>query len=253
MHGFDLHLRDPRVTVLGGVEVGVDIAPQDLADHFDAVVYAVGASEPRRLGIPGGICTAARRPPRPSPGTTASPTWRTRLRPGVVGRTVLVGTGNVALDIARLFHTSSDALRRTDIADRSLPFFDDNATSEIVLLGRRGPETAAYTKAEFAALAAMPDVEVVTLDADEVDPSGVLRTAAGRTSPRRVRVRYPSRRGDRGRRLDDSAACPVRRARVRHRRRQPHQFHRLPDPAHRGTAFDADAGSSPAATAGRRR
>ncbi|GAA1907260.1 ferredoxin--NADP+ reductase [Williamsia serinedens] len=171
MHGFDLHLRDPRVTVLGGVEVGVDITPQDLADHFDAVVYAVGASEPRRLGIAGEDLHGSTSATETVAWYNGIPDVENPLRPGVVGRTVLVGTGNVALDIARLFHTSSDALRRTDIADRSLPFFDDNATSEIVLLGRRGPETAAYTKAEFAALAAMPDVEVVTLDADEVDPS----------------------------------------------------------------------------------
>ena len=171
MHGFDLHLRDPRVTVLGGVEIGVDISPQDLAAHFDAVIYAVGASEPRRLGIPGEDKHGSTSATETVAWYNGIPDVENPLRPGVVGRTVLVGTGNVALDIARLFHTSSDALRRTDITDRSLPFFDDNGTSEIVLLGRRGPETAAYTKAEFAALTAMPDVEVVTLDADDVDPT----------------------------------------------------------------------------------
>lgn len=184
MHGFDLHLRDPRVTVLGGVEIGVDISPQDLAAHFDAVVYAVGASEPRRLGIPGEDLHGSTSATETVAWYNGIPDVENPLRPGVVGRTVLVGTGNVALDIARLFHTSSEALRRTDIADRSLPFFDDNATSEIVLLGRRGSETAAYTKAEFAALAAMPDVEVVTLDADDVDPAQF----AGPPEPGRRRV-----------------------------------------------------------------
>ncbi|GAA2057397.1 FAD-dependent oxidoreductase [Williamsia deligens] len=184
MHGFDLHLRDPRVTMLGGVEIGTDVAPSDLADHFDAVVYAVGASEPRRLGIEGENLAGSTSATEVVAWYNGIPDVENPLRPATVGRTVLVGTGNVALDIARLFHTSSDALRRTDIADRSLPFFDENATSEIVLLGRRGPETAAYTKAEFAALTAMPDVEIVTLDAADVEPE----TFAGPPEPGRRRV-----------------------------------------------------------------
>ncbi len=182
--GFDLHLRDPRVTLLGNLEVGVDISPAELAEHFHGVIYAIGASEPRRLGIPG----------EDLPGSTSAtevvawynglPDVSNPLQPARVGRTVLVGTGNVALDIVRLLHTAPDDLGRTDIADRSLPFLRDNRVGEVVLLGRRGPDSAAYTPAEYAALANTPGIEIVTLDVS--DPSSIDFSAP--VDPNRKRI-----------------------------------------------------------------
>ncbi|MCX6470131.1 MAG: 4Fe-4S binding protein [Corynebacteriales bacterium] len=177
--GFDLHLRDPRVTVLGGVEVGRDVSPQDLADHFDAVFYAIGASEPRRLGIPG----------EDLPGSTSAsaavawyngiPDAPNPLQPADIGRTVIVGTGNVALDIVRLFHTDLADLGRTDIADRALDFFEAHRTHEVVLLGRRGRDTGAHTPAEYTALVNTPGVEIITVDASDQDAITVTAEVDG--------------------------------------------------------------------------
>ncbi len=187
-HGFDLHLRDPRVTLLGNLEVGEDFSPAELAQHFHGVIYAIGASEPKRLGIPG----------ENLPGSTSAtdvvawynglPDVTNPMAPARVGRTVLVGTGNVALDIVRLLHTDIEDLGRTDIADRSLPFLRDNRVGEVVLLGRRGPDSAAYTPAEYAALANTPGIEIIALDGS--DPSSIDLSAPVDPSRKRIVFLY---------------------------------------------------------------
>ncbi|GAC70418.1 FAD-dependent oxidoreductase [Gordonia soli] len=186
MRGFDLLYRDPRVTMATNVEVGGDtengqITPAELAEHFDAVFYAVGASESRRLGIPG----------EDLPGSTSATelvAWY-NAAPGVpvVGgghdvvnagppivvdgshRAVVVGTGNVALDVARILVSPPEMLATTDIADRALKLLREQNIHEIVVLGRRDQANAAYTSAEYRALATIPGVEVVVHD--EADPS----------------------------------------------------------------------------------
>ncbi len=171
---FDLLYRDRRVHLLGGVEIGDGpsaVTPAELADHFDAVFYAVGAPDSRALGVPG----------EDLPGSTAATdlvAWYNAY-PGAqgppipeagVGRAVIVGTGNVALDVARILVSSPEALAATDIADRALTLLERQDIREVVLLGRRGPSDAAYTAAEFRALQELPGVDVVVADRpDELD------------------------------------------------------------------------------------
>ena len=81
-------------------------------------------------------------------------------------RAVVVGNGNVALDIARVLTTDPDHLARTDIADHALAALRDSAVREVVLLGRRGPEHAAYTEPELLALREFGGAELVVDDSD---------------------------------------------------------------------------------------
>ncbi len=170
---FDLCYRDPRVTMATNVEVGGDtaaghITPAELDRHFDAVFYAIGAARSRRLGIdgedlPGSIAASdlvawynavpgADGPSIPSDGT---------------GRAVVVGTGNVALDIARILVSPPNSLARTDIADRALSLLRNQDIREVVLLGRRGQADAAYTEPEYRALSVIPGVELLVHDEAE--------------------------------------------------------------------------------------
>ncbi|QKT05917.1 FAD-dependent oxidoreductase [Gordonia sp. X0973] len=171
MRTFDLCYRDPRVTMATNVEVGPDaaagqITPAELAEHFDAVFYAVGASQSRRLDIPGedldGSIAASDLVAwyNAVPDAVGPPIPALSGRLGS-GRAVVVGTGNVALDIARMLVSPPEALARTDIADRALRLLREQNVGEVVVLGRRGQDSAAYTDAEYRALAAVPDVEVV--------------------------------------------------------------------------------------------
>ncbi|MGW8379100.1 FAD-dependent oxidoreductase [Streptomyces sp. ODS28] len=155
-----------RVHMRLGVEIGKDITAEELAAHHDAVIYAVGSGDDRRLGIPGedlpGSIPATRfvswynAHPEVAPDEGARP----------AERVVVVGNGNVAVDVARVLVSDPDTLAGTDIADHALAALRRAPVREVVLLGRRGPEHAAYTKSELLALKHLPGVDLVVDDHD---------------------------------------------------------------------------------------
>ncbi|MDG4857918.1 FAD-dependent oxidoreductase [Streptomyces sp. T-3] len=173
----------PRVTMHLGLEVGRDITADELAAHHDAVIYAVGASTARRLGIEGEDRTG-------SIAATTFVAWynaHPEVAPDAVDlsaeRVVVVGNGNVALDVARILVADPDDLAGTDIADHALAALRASKVREVVLLGRRGPEDAAYTRSEMLALKHLPGVELVIDDHDPrtgatIDEAGAKDKAA---------------------------------------------------------------------------
>ncbi|QNE73458.1 4Fe-4S dicluster domain-containing protein [Streptomyces finlayi] len=156
----------PRARMVLGVEVGKDITAQELAAHHDAVIYAVGASADRRLGVGGEDL-------RGSIAATTFVAWY-NAHPEVAAdavdlsgeRVVVVGNGNVAVDVARILATDPETLAGSDIADHALAALRASKVREVVLLGRRGPEDAAYTSSELLALKHLPGVELVVDDHD---------------------------------------------------------------------------------------
>ncbi|MFF5932264.1 FAD-dependent oxidoreductase [Streptomyces sp. NPDC012508] len=169
----------PRVRMRLGVEVGKDVTAEELAAHHDAVVYAVGASTDRRLGVPGEELPG-------SVSATAFVSWynaHPECAPDAIGltgaeRVVVVGNGNVALDVARILVMDPETLAGTDIADHALAALRASRVREVVLLGRRGPEDAAYTASELLALTHLPGVRLVV---DDHDPrTGAAIDGAGR-------------------------------------------------------------------------
>jgi ferredoxin--NADP+ reductase len=171
---FARSFRHPRVSAHLGVEVGRDITPDDILTSHHAVVYATGASTPRALGIPG----------EDLPGNVAATDFLgwSNGAPGVepsaislagardaagAGRAVVVGNGNVAIDVARLLLSSPERLEATaaGIAPHALAALRDAAVSEVVLLARRGPADAAFAPKEFLGLRQLPGLEIV-IDGD---------------------------------------------------------------------------------------
>ncbi|MFK4688438.1 FAD-dependent oxidoreductase [Streptomyces pristinaespiralis] len=167
----------PRVRMHLGVEVGKDVTAEELAAHHDAVIYAVGASFDRRLGIPGEDLPG-------SMSATAFVAWY-NAHPEVAAdavdlsaeRVIVVGNGNVALDVARILVSDPETLAGTDIADHALAALRAGKVREVVLLGRRGPSDAAYTRSELLALKHLPGVELVVDDHDPRIGAGI--TGAG--------------------------------------------------------------------------
>ncbi|MGJ9412128.1 FAD-dependent oxidoreductase [Aeromicrobium sp. CF4.19] len=183
--GFDYRL---------GVEVGRDVTHDELAAHHDAVVYATGASTDRRLGIVGedlpGSETATR-----FVGWYNGDPGRVGLDVDLSGeRAVVVGNGNVALDVARILATDPDRLATTDIADHAVEVLRTSAVREVVVLGRRGPAEAAFTVPEIVGLLQRDDIDVlvegVDLDAIDDHPKVLaLRAGVTRTpDPARRRI-----------------------------------------------------------------
>ncbi|MGV9880243.1 FAD-dependent oxidoreductase [Streptomyces sp. NPDC003006] len=182
----------PRVRMLLGLDVGTDVTHEEIAAHHDAVIYAVGASGDRRLAVPG----------EELPGSVSASVFvawynaHPDAAPDGVDlsaeRVVVVGNGNVALDVARILLADPDALARTDIADHALAALRESRVREVVLLARRGPEDAAYTSSELLALKHLPGVELVVDDhdprialaVDEADPGGKAAVLRGVTRRR---------------------------------------------------------------------
>ncbi|GAB7180547.1 4Fe-4S binding protein [Kitasatospora sp. Ki12] len=171
---------DPRLRMHLNVEVGADVTHEELAAHHHAVIYAVGAAADRRLGVPGEEL------PGSLPATAfvgwynADPTVPADAVELSAERVVVVGNGNVAVDIARILLTDPDRLAATDIADHALAALRRSRVREVVLLARRGPEQAAWTRAEFLALRQLPGVEVVVEDHPEV--RAAIEAASGAQS-----------------------------------------------------------------------
>src|SRR4051812_8140901 len=160
--------RHDRLQMRLNVEVGTDITHDELAAHHDAVIYAVGAAKDKELGIPG----------EQLPGSISATTFvawynaHPEVPPDAVDlsgeRVVIIGTGNVALDAARMLLTDPEQLARTEIADHALEALRASRVREVVLLARRGPDQAAYTRPEFLAMRQLPGVDVAVVDSPEV-------------------------------------------------------------------------------------
>ncbi|GAC56530.1 putative ferredoxin--NADP(+) reductase [Gordonia hirsuta DSM 44140 = NBRC 16056] len=143
------------------VDVGTHITHDELCERYGALLYAVGAPHDRRLGIPG----------EELPGSFAAtdfvawynghPGYTERTFPLDGERAVVVGTGNVALDVARILLADEATLGTTDIADHALAALRESSIREVVVLGRRGIEHAAFTNAEFLSLGDLPGIDVV--------------------------------------------------------------------------------------------
>ncbi|WP_328490174.1 FAD-dependent oxidoreductase [Streptomyces zaomyceticus] len=167
----------PRVRMRLGVSVGEDVTVEELAAHHDAVIYAVGAPADRRLGIPGEDLPGSVSATSVVSWYNAHPETGADAVRLAAERVVVVGNGNVALDVARVLVMDPDALAGTDIADHALAALRGRRVREVVLLGRRGPEHAAYTSSELLALKHLPGVDLVV---DDRDPrTGAAVDAAG--------------------------------------------------------------------------
>ena len=151
-HTFAASFRHPRVRLRLGVEVGHHVSHEELAANHDAVFYAIGARGSRPLGVPGEDL------PGSIPATmfvgwcNGSPDVPAGAIDLSAERVVVVGNGNVALDVARLLLTDPESLASTEIAGHALAALRTSKVREVVLLGRRGPEHAAFTRPEFLAL-----------------------------------------------------------------------------------------------------
>ncbi|GAB2443325.1 FAD-dependent oxidoreductase [Nocardia tengchongensis] len=164
------------------VDVGRDISHRELLDYCHAVIYAVGASGDRRLNIPGEDLAGSLSATEFVAWYNGHPDYAD-LRPDLSGeRAVIVGNGNVALDVARILTADPDMLARTDIADHALEALRHSGIREVVILGRRGLAQAAYTGPEFLALGRLLDTDIV-LDPADLDAAVREALSAPSTDP----------------------------------------------------------------------
>ena len=165
---FAFILNRPEIRFFGNVEIGDHIRHSELADWYDGLFYATGADSDTRLGIPGEDelqgCWAAREFVawyNGHPGYS-------HLDFDLSGkRAVIVGNGNVALDVARILTLPIEMLEKTDIADHALEALRSSNIEEVVLLGRRGHLQGAFNNPELEELEHIPGVDIV-VDTDDL-------------------------------------------------------------------------------------
>ena len=156
----------PRFRWYGNVDVGRDVSRAELLERYDAIVYAVGAESGRPLDVPGADL------PGVAPAThfvgwyNGHPDHRDHDFDLSVEHAVVIGNGNVAVDVARMLSLSHDELRTTDIADHALDALRESRVSSVTLLGRRGPVQAAFTTPELRELGELESADVVVDAAD---------------------------------------------------------------------------------------
>ncbi|KOS54757.1 FAD-dependent oxidoreductase [Rhodococcus rhodochrous] len=171
------------------VEVGRDLDHDELLAHHHAVVYATGASADRSLGIPGEDLPGSHAATEFVAWYNGHPDYADRAFDLSGDRAVLVGNGNVALDVARILTMDVDELARTDIADHALEALRRSNIREVVLLGRRGPAQAAYSNPEFLALGDLNGVDVVVDESElDLDPASAQLAAADPAVAMRMRL-----------------------------------------------------------------
>lgn len=156
----------------GNVEVGRDVDAEELAAAYDAVVYAQGADRGRRAGFPGEQLVGNHTAAAFVGWYNGHPDYCGADFNLAVTRAVVIGNGNVALDVARMLTMPVTALEATDIASHALHALRHSRIEEVVVLGRRGPEHAAFTAPELEELGALDGVDVVVDAADLPDAGG---------------------------------------------------------------------------------
>jgi ferredoxin--NADP+ reductase len=208
---YDRIAANPNVRYFGNVTFGSDIMHEDIKRFYDQIVYAVGAQTDRKMGISGEDLEGS------YPATVfvgwynGHPDYRDLDFDLSHERAVVVGNGNVAMDVTRILAISPDVLAKTDIADYALEKLRQSKVREVVVLGRRGPVQAAFTNPEIKEFGELEGVDVLIDPADlELDEHSaavmaedktaaknvaILREYAARsqhTAPRRIRMRFLS-------------------------------------------------------------
>jgi ferredoxin/flavodoxin---NADP+ reductase len=167
----------PRFRYFGNVTFGEHVSREDLLERYHAIVYATGSPADRPLGIPGEELAG-------SHAATEFVGWynghpdHTDLEVDLLGasfgggagaeRAVVIGNGNVALDVARMLVLDPSELAPTDTADHALEVLAASRVSEVVVIGRRGPAQAAFTNPELLELGELAGADVI-VDADELE------------------------------------------------------------------------------------
>jgi ferredoxin--NADP+ reductase len=182
---------NPRFRYFGNVTFGVDVSREELLEHYHAIVYATGSPADRPLGIPG----------EQLPGSHAATEFvgwynghpdHCDLEVDLLRaeRAVVIGNGNVALDVARMLVLAPAELAPTDTADHALEVLADSRVEEVVVVGRRGPAQAAFTNPELLELGELAEADVI-VDENELERALAVHDAAAEadvTSRRNVEI-----------------------------------------------------------------
>lgn len=182
-------LMHERVRYFGNVTVGRDVTVDELKDRYDAIIFSTGVSRGRRLGIPGEDLAGSLSAPEFVWWYNGHPDHLDPRLPAQASSVVVVGMGNVALDVARMMLKAPEELADTDMSPEALRRIAGLDVRDVHIVGRRGPSQAKFTPKELVELAELPGVEmVVQPDSLETDLPDIIEGDDEAASLRREQV-----------------------------------------------------------------
>ena len=163
---FEKIAADPNFRLFANVEIGSDITIAQLQEKYDAVVVATGSAVGKKLGIPGENLKGSMSAAEFVPWYNAHPDFADVEVPLTSDTAVVIGAGNVAMDVARMLALEPSELDPTDTADHAIDALKASAIRDVYISARRGPEHAAFTSPELRELPKLEHTNVVMNKAD---------------------------------------------------------------------------------------
>ena len=157
---FEKIAKEPNFRLFANVELGKDVSLKDLRDQYDVVVLATGASKGRKLGIPGEELKNSLSAAEFVPWYNAHPDYVDVDVDLSSDTAVVIGAGNVAMDVARILAIDPSELDPTDVAEHALIKLKQSNIRTVIICGRRGPEHAAFTAPELRDLPKLENTDV---------------------------------------------------------------------------------------------
>ena len=165
---FEKIAKEPNFRLFANVELGKDVSLKDLRDQYDVVVLATGASRGRKLGIPGEELKNSLSAAEFVPWYNAHPDFVDVEVDLSSDTAVVIGAGNVALDVARILAMDAVELDLTDVAEHALAKLKQSNVRTVIIFGRRGPEHAAFTAPELRDLPKLENTDVY-IDSKQIE------------------------------------------------------------------------------------
>jgi len=163
--------KHPGFRFYGSVELGNHVQRQDLLDRYHVVLYAVGTASDNKLGIPGEDRPGSHGALEFVAWYNGHPDYADHEFDLSATRVVVIGNGNVAVDVARMLVLDPEEMAATDTADHAIAPLGAASVHEVIVLGRRGPAQAAFTTPELRELGELTRADIVVDPADlELDP-----------------------------------------------------------------------------------
>ena len=165
---FEKIAKEPNFRLFANVELGKDVSLKDLRDQYDVIVLATGASRGRKLGIPGEELKNSLSAAAFVPWYNAHPDF-VDVEVDLSSHTaIVIGAGNVAMDVARILAIDPTELDPTDIAGHALTKLKQSNIRTVIICGRRGPEHAAFTAPELRDLPKLQNTDVY-IDSKQIE------------------------------------------------------------------------------------
>ena len=169
---FEKIAKEPKFRLFANVELGKDVSLKDLRDQYDAVVLSTGASKGRKLGIPGEELANSLSAADFVPWYNAHPDYVNTEVDLSCDTAVVIGAGNVAMDVARILAIDPNELDPTDVAEHALVELKNSNIRTVIICGRRGPEHAAFTAPELRDLPKLENTDVY-IDENQINDASI--------------------------------------------------------------------------------